>query len=284
MLYKAQFGNPEKGWVVLVHGLGEHSGRYDKLIKILNNAGFALYTFDWPGHGKSGGKRGHATIEQAMEIIDSIIEEIGEKPFIFGHSLGGLTVIRYAETRPNRIQGLMASSPALAKSPKTPSFMVPLAKVLGTLIPTITLSNGLDPKFLSRNKEAVKKYVEDELVHDRISAALGKSVFENMKKAHQEAEKIKVPVLLLIGTADIITPPEGAIKFFERLKVEDKSIKKFNGAYHEIFDDPEWGEEFHDTIVKWLLGHVKGPKESHAPVNSEEPLLTPEAGKIEKMI
>ncbi|NJE25139.1 alpha/beta hydrolase [Thermococcus sp. MV5] len=283
MLYKAKFGEPEKGWVILVHGLGEHSGRYGRLIKMLNDAGFAVYTLDWPGHGKSGGKRGHATIEHAMKIIDNIIEEIGERPFIFGHSLGGLTVIRYAETKPNRIRGIVVSSPALAKSPKIPSFMISLAKVLGTLIPTVTLSNGLDPKFLSRNKEAVKKYVEDELVHDRISAALGKSVFENMKKAHQEVKKIRVPVLLLIGTADIITPPEGAIKFFEQLEVEDKSIKKFNGAYHEIFEDPEWGEEFHSTIVKWLLEHVKNQKEASR-VNSDETLLTPDAGKIKKMI
>ena len=98
MTYKARYGNPDKGWVVLVHGLGEHSGRYRKLISMLNFAGFAVYTFDWPGHGKSGGKRGHTTVEEAMEIIDSIIEEIGDKPFIVGHSLGGLTVIRYAET------------------------------------------------------------------------------------------------------------------------------------------------------------------------------------------
>ena len=100
MIYKAKFGTPEKGWVILVHSLGEHSGRYGKLIKRLNEQGFAVYAFDWPGHGKSGGKRGHASVEEAMGIIDSIIEEINEKPFLIGHSLGGLTVIRYAETRP----------------------------------------------------------------------------------------------------------------------------------------------------------------------------------------
>lgn len=105
-VYKAKFGEPRLGWVVLVHGLGEHSGRYGRLIRDLNDAGFAVYAFDWPGHGKSPGKRGHTSIEEAMEIIDGIIEEIGgEKPFLFGHSLGGLTVIRYAETRPAKIRG-----------------------------------------------------------------------------------------------------------------------------------------------------------------------------------
>jgi lysophospholipase len=254
-IYKAKFGTPERGWVVLVHGLGEHSGRYGKLISMLNDAGFAVYTFDWPGHGKSPGKRGHTSVEEAMEIIDSIIEELGEKPFLFGHSLGGLTVIRCAETRPDKIKGVVASSPALAKSPKTSGFMVALAKVLGKLAPGLTLSNGIDPKLLSRNPDAVKRYIEDPLVHDRVSARLGASIFKNMELAHKEAGRIKIPVLLLVGTGDIITPPEGSRRLFEELKVEDKGIKEFEGAYHEIFEDPEWGEEFHRTIVEWFVGH-----------------------------
>ena len=257
MIYKAKFGTPEKGWVILVHGLGEHSGRYGKLIKMLNEQGFAVYAFDWPGHGKSGGKRGHASVEEAMGIIDSIIEEINEKPFLIGHSLGGLTVIKYAETRPEKIRGVVASSPALVKSPKTPSFMVTLAKVLGKIAPGLTLSNGIDPKLLSRNPEAVRKYIEDPLVHDRISAKLGMSVFNNMELAHKEAHRINVPVLLLVGTGDVITPPEGSRKLFEELKVDDKTLKEFEGAYHEIFEDPEWEEDFHRTIVEWSVQHAK---------------------------
>ncbi|WP_457741443.1 alpha/beta hydrolase [Thermococcus sp.] len=252
-VYRAKFGTPEKGWVVLVHGLGEHSGRYGKLIEELDEAGFAVYTFDWPGHGKSPGKRGHTSIEDAMKIIDGIIEEIGEKPFLFGHSLGGLTVIRYAETRPGKIKGVIASSPALAKSPETSGFMVALAKFLGRIAPGLVLSNGIKPELLSRNREAVRRYVEDPLVHDRISAKLGRSIFLNMELAHREAEKIKVPVLLLVGTGDVVTPPEGARKLFERLKVEDKTLREFEGAYHEIFEDPEWAKEFHKTIVTWLV-------------------------------
>jgi alpha-beta hydrolase superfamily lysophospholipase len=254
-VYKVSFGEPRLGWVVLVHGLGEHSGRYERLIRELNDAGFAVYTFDWPGHGKSPGKRGHTSVEEAMEIIDGIINEIGENPFLFGHSLGGLTVIRYAETRPEKIRGVVASSPALAKSPKTPGFMVALAKFLGRIAPSVTLSNGLKPELLSRNPEAVKRYVEDPLVHDRISAKLGRSIFENMELAHEEAGRIRVPTLLIVGTADIITPPEGSRRLLEELAVEDKAIKEFEGAYHEIFEDPEWADEFHEVISRWFVEH-----------------------------
>jgi len=256
MIFKQHYGEPFKGWIVLVHGLGEHSGRYKELIQELNNAGFAVYAFDWPGHGKSGGKRGHATIEQAIDIINKIIDEIGDKPIIFGHSLGGLTVIRYAELYSDKIRGVIASSPALALSPNTPRALVILAKILGIIIPTLTLSNGINPKLLSRNKEAVRKYIEDPLVHDRISTALGRSLFINMQKAHEEAEKIKVPILLLVGTSDYITPPEGARRLFNNLKVEDKKLIEYEGAYHEIFEDPEWKEKLFKDIVEWTLSHV----------------------------
>ena len=252
-VYRAKFGEPELGWVVLVHGLGEHSGRYGRLIRELNEVGFAVYTFDWPGHGKSPGKRGHTSVEEAMEIIDSIIEELSEKPFLFGHSLGGLTVIRYAETRPDKIRGVIASSPALAKSPETPGFLVTLAKFLGKIAPGLVLSNGIKPELLSRNKGAVRRYVEDPLVHDKISAKLGRSIFVNMELAHIEVGRIKVPALLLVGTGDVITPPEGSRRLFEKLKVKDKTLREFEEAYHEIFEDPEWGEEFQGTVVEWLV-------------------------------
>lgn len=259
-VYKAKFGEPRLGWVVLVHGLGEHSGRYGRLIRDLNDAGFAVYAFDWPGHGKSPGKRGHTSIEEAMEIIDGIIEEIGEKPFLFGHSLGGLTVIRYAETRPAKIRGVIASSPALARSPETPGFMVALAKFLGRIAPGVTLSNGIDPKLLSRNPEAVKRYVEDPLVHDRISARLGRSIFVNMGLAHEDAGRITAPIFLLVGTGDVVTPPEGSRRLFEELRVGDKTIREFEGAYHEVFEDPEWADEFHKAIVDWLVKRAEGTK------------------------
>ncbi|ASJ11118.1 lysophospholipase [Thermococcus sp. P6] len=252
-VYRKRYGEAKLGWILLVHGLGEHSGRYGRLIRELNDAGFAVYAFDWPGHGKSGGKRGHASIEEAMEIMDGIIEEIGEKPFLFGHSLGGLTVIRYAQTRPDAIRGLIASSPALARSPKTPGFVVALAKFLGRVAPGVTMSNGIDPNLLSRNPGAVKRYIEDPLVHDRISAKLGRSIFLNMERAMLEAERIRIPVLLLVGTADVITPPEGSRRLFEKLRVKDKTLREFEGAYHEIFEDPEWADEFHKAVVEWAV-------------------------------
>ncbi|RLF58775.1 MAG: alpha/beta hydrolase [Thermoplasmata archaeon] len=255
MIYKETFGKPEHGWVVLVHGLGEHSGRYQNLIQMLNKKGMAVSVFDWPGHGKSSGKRGHTSINAGIKIIDEIIDEIDEKPFLFGHSMGGLTAVRYAEIYPNKIKGLVASAPALAIAKNIPSALIPIAKILGIILPSLTINNRLDPNDISRNKKAVKKYINDSLVHDRISNALSRSIFVEMNRAHKEAEQINIPALLLAGTDDRIVPIDGSRNFINELKNNDKTFKEYKGAYHEIFEDLEWGPLFNKTIVDWITNH-----------------------------
>ncbi len=256
MIYKTKSGKGEKGWAVIVHGLGEHSGRYKRLIEMLNESGIGVYTFDWPGHGKSGGKRGYAKVEDGIRIIDEIVDEIGEKPVIFGHSLGGLTVIRYAEVHPDKIKGTVASAPSIAKPRDTSKFSVGLAKFLGIILPKMTINNTIDPHTLSRNEEAVKNYIDDPLVHDRISLALARSLFVNIEKVNEEVGKITKPLLILNGTEDVLSPIEGARNFMKKLKIKDKTLREFEGAYHEIFEDPEWADEFQKTIVEWIKSHA----------------------------
>ena len=112
MIYSLKRGEPKKGWVLIVHGLGEHIGRYDKLIDMLVKEGFCVIGFDLPGHGKSSGKRGNTTIEDIVEIIDELTKSVNRFT-VFGHSLGGLIAIRYTELRPQKVNNLVVSSPAL---------------------------------------------------------------------------------------------------------------------------------------------------------------------------
>ncbi len=256
MIYREKFGEAKKGWVIIVHGLGEHSGRYKRLIKMLSDEGIAVYTFDWPGHGKSDGKRGHTKVADGISIIDEISDEVGEKPIIFGHSLGGLTTIRYAEIYPEKIKGAVASAPSIANRRGISKFSVELAKFLGTILPSVTINNTIDPPTLSRNEETVKSYVEDPLVHDRISLALARDLFVNIKRANEDAGKIAKPLLILNGTEDVLSPVEGAREFVKKLEIEDKTLREFEGAYHEIFEDPEWADEFHKTIVDWIKTRI----------------------------
>jgi alpha-beta hydrolase superfamily lysophospholipase len=255
MIFKRQVGKPNNGWVVLVHGLGEHCGRYDDFMQLLAEHGFSVYAFDWAGHGRSDGKQGHATVEETFTTIDDIIGEIGQVPFLFGHSLGGLTVIRYAELHPDRARGVIASSPLLARRSAVSRLSVALSRFLGSIAPSLTVHNGIDPSDISRSEDAVQAYRDDPLVHHRASAALARSMFMHMDRAHDDAANITVPVLLLVGTADVLVPPRGARRLMKELTVDDKTLEAFEGAYHEVCDDPEWGDVYHDVIVRWLLGH-----------------------------
>ncbi|HOJ93142.1 MAG TPA: lysophospholipase [Dictyoglomaceae bacterium] len=252
MLYNFREGTPEKGWVVVVHGLGEHIGRYKKLIGDLTNQGYGVIGFDYPGHGKSDGKRGDTSIEQVMNIIKDLTSDIPEF-FLFGHSLGGLVALRYTEEGGEKVRSLIVSSPALYL--EVNPFTKFIANTLGKVFSSGTINNTLNPDFISRNKEAVKRYVEDPLVHSRISFRLGSSTMENIKLAHDNAEKINVPTLILISTEDKIVPPQGARDFFEKLKIEDKKLVEFPGGYHELFEDMEHSEKFYNTIYEWINAH-----------------------------
>ncbi len=239
--------------LLIIHGLGEHSGRYRNLVKIALKHGYGVVTFDLPGHGKSPGIRGHAPLKKVLRMVDNLAKETAEPPVIFGHSLGGLIAARYAELG-GRLKGLILSSPGLSyDKSKVSDSLVNLAKFLSFVVPFLTMDNKIDPNKLSRNEKAVERYVSDPLVHRRISVALARDFFLESEKAIKDAEKIRVPVLLLIGTADEVTPPDGARKFYENLRVHTKKKVEFEGGYHELFEDPEHSERFYKEIEKFLL-------------------------------
>jgi len=248
VVYSFKKGEPSNGWVIIVHGLGEHIGRYERLINLLTENGFGVFGFDLPGHGKSSGKRGHTSIEEVVDIIDEITKSVNSLT-VFGHSLGGLIAIRYTELRPNKVLKLVVSSPALYLEPK-PS-QITMMKIFSILAPAMTVKNGIDPSLLSRSKEAVEKYVKDPMVHDRISIKLGKSMLRNVELAHEQSGRIKCPLAILIGTEDKVTPPNGAKRFFEELHTQ-KTLEEFNGGYHELFEDPEHSDKFHERLLYYI--------------------------------
>jgi len=250
MVYNKEFGEPNNGHVILVHGLAEHFRRHHRLINQLKDDGFKVHAFDWPGHGKSPGKRGHAKIEDTLDIIDEMVDDVEEKPYLFGHSLGGLTVLRYAEINSKKVKGVVVSSPALESGEDIPAIAQKMISFLSYLFPKKTLSESIEIDKVTRSEKALKKYEEDDLVHTELSFRLARDLFQNMKKVHKEKQRLNVPSLILVGTEDEITPMEGSEKFVKDL--EDVKLKKFEGAFHEIFNDPEHKEEFHQIILNWM--------------------------------
>jgi len=245
-----------KDKILLIHGLGEHSGRYWNFIERAIKEGLAVLTFDLPGHGRSRGIRGHAPLKKILNIIENITKNVKEPLIVFGHSLGGLIAARYVE-KGGKAKMLILSSPGFDYDRKKVSNgLVNLAKILAAVVPFLPMSNRIDPNLLSRNKDTVYKYTHDPLVHDKISIALARDFFIESQKAVEEARKINIPTLVLIGTEDKVTPPEGARKFFKNLGSRDKKLIEYEGAYHEIFEDPEYSEKFYNDIFTFIKDHL----------------------------
>ncbi len=245
--------------LVIVHGLGEHVGRYDAISKDFNDAGIEMIGFDQRGHGKNSTKKGHVdSFNLFLKDLKSFVEmEKDEFPlFMLGHSLGGLIAARYAEEYPNTINGLILSSGAFV-SDNVPSILKFVVKITSVLFPTFTFSNGIDPHTLSRNEETVRKYTEDPLVHSKISARLASELFKNVQITFEKARSLSLPILFLAGENDKVVPPRGTKRLFLEVASKDKKLKVFKGAYHEIFCDPQHRTEFRKTIVDWIIDHAE---------------------------
>jgi len=249
----------KKAKLVIVHGLGEHIGRYDVISKDFNDAGIEMVGFDQRGHGKNSTKRGHVdSFDLFLKDLKTFVEmEKDEGPlFMLGHSLGGLIAARYAQEYQNTIDGLILSSGAFV-SDNVPSILKLVVKIASVLSPSFAFSNGIDPGTLSRNEKTASEYTKDPLVHSKISARLANELFKNVQITFEKASSLSLPVLFLAGESDKVVPPRGTKKLFLDVASKDKKLKMFKGAYHEIFCDPQYEDEFRKTIVDWIIKHAE---------------------------
>jgi acylglycerol lipase len=259
----AQGWQPEiepRGVVCLVHGLGEHSGRYAHLAAFLNQAGYALLAFDLRGHGKSEGQRGHTpSCEVLLDDISQLLEEAAERypdlpRFLYGHSLGGSLVTEYALRRCPQLAGVIATGPLLRTAFAPPAWKLTLAKIMRSLWPTLSLSNELDRQGLSHDPEVVRAYNEDPLVHDRLSARLGMDMLQSGLWALEHAAAFPLPLLLMHGGADRITSAQASREFAAQAG-DVCTLRIWDGLYHEIHNEPEQGQVF-TYLLEWLNGRL----------------------------
>jgi len=242
--------------VALVHGLGEHSGRYAHVAKAFTEAGFVISALDLRGHGKSGGTRGHfPSYTAVMDDLDLLLVHIrknfpGKPVFLYGHSLGGALVLYYGLTRKSELQGIIASSPGLAAgSPVSPVTLI-IGKVLYNLLPEMTLPNGLNLEYLSHDPQVKQAYVNDPLVHRKISARLGLDLLKNGQFILQKAPGFPYPLLLLQGSGDRIVDPN-ATQTFAQNAGEGVTFRLFDGQYHELHN-----ETIKEQVLTDMLGWI----------------------------
>lgn len=243
-----------RGGVVIMHGLGEHCGRYLHVARFFNELGWSVRTYDHRGHGRSGGARGDtpnddAIVQDAKLVIDDFAQSLSQPPILLGHSLGGLFAARFATAGMSPLRALILSSPALA---------IPLSgvekillKTLSSVAPGFGVSNGVKARFLSHDKAVVDAYQDDPLVHSKISSRLLNSMLAAVDYAQSHANVLKIPVLMAVAGDDHLVDAKGSKQFFAHLTPGIGTLHWYDNLYHEIFNEADSRPVFSD-VQTWL--------------------------------
>ena len=253
---------PPRGVVLLVHGLGEHLGRYGRVAARLAGQGWVVLGLDQRGHGRSPGPRG------AIPQADSLLADLGAvlrqvradhsgPLLLLGHSLGGLVAARFVAEglapQPaawwQPVDGLVLSSPAL--DPGMNLFQKALLALAAPLAPDVALGNGLKPAWICRDPAVVRAYVADPLVHDRITPRLVRFIVDAGRQVLQAAPGWRLPTLLLYAGADRCVAPAGSAAFAAAAPPAVLQQRRYDGLAHEIFNEPEQDEVLAD-LGDWL--------------------------------
>lgn len=246
--------------ICLVHGLGEHSGRYTYVADQLTQAGYTLLSFDLRGHGQSHGPRGHTpSYEALLQDISSLLKvankQFPQQPFfLYGHSLGGNLVLNYVLRRQLHLKGVIATGPWLRLAFEPPRFKIILAQITNYIWPSFSQKSGLDTKALSRDPEVVYACENDPLVHDHISARMFISGHKAGRWALEHASELTIPLLLMHGGDDKMAFLEASREFANKITGKC-TFKIWDGLYHEIHNEPE-KEEVFKFLINWLNKEV----------------------------
>ncbi len=258
-----RFWQPDhpKAAVVVVHGFGEHSGRYANLVIHLVPQGYALYIPDLRGHGRSPGQRGHIDSWRDywldLALFRSFLETTGlTLPlFLYGHSMGSLIVLDYLIKQPLGLRGAIVSGLLLEPGQPASPLLVWIARLLSHYWPTAPLRLNLNVNALSRDLEVVQAYRSDPLVHNRVSARWGTEVLQTIEAVKAQVKNIRDPLLILHGEADSINKVEGARWLFREITFTDKELRVYPGGFHEPHNDLNKAQVLQD-ITEWLERHL----------------------------
>ena len=240
----------------VVHGLGEHAGRYERFAEAMSRHGMGTFAVDLRGHGKSPGQRGHVDswsqwTDDVSEFVKHVAANVAGEVVPLGHSFGGAALLStvLAGKLP-RTRRFIVSSAALKVKVAVPAWKIKLGTATSRLVPRLALDNEVDPKLLSRLPEVVEAYRSDPLVHSKISSRLYTEWQAATKQILDHAGDIKIPFLILAGMADGLIDPEGSKLLHER-SASVSELRLLEGRYHEPFNDRD-NEEVFTLISNWL--------------------------------
>jgi alpha-beta hydrolase superfamily lysophospholipase len=239
--------------LAIVHGLAEHSARYDHVGRYFAARGYAVHAFDQRGHGESEGPRVYTPdFAHLLDDIERFLEHVrrveGDKPlFLLGHSMGGLEVATLLATRQPGVQAAVLSGPALAAGDSISRVQQVMISVLSRVLPRLRLPNSIDPQGLSRDAEVVQRYMEDPLVDKTYTVRLIRELMAAMAAVEGKADSIDVPLLIVHGEADPVCPIAGSRSF----AAERHELRSYADLRHEVLNEPEQDQVMSD-IADWL--------------------------------
>jgi len=250
----------ERARMVISHGLGEHSGRYGNVIERVLPEGISVWACDHRGHGRSEGQRGHVlNFEQYLGDLRLMVvmarqDMTGEIPcFLLGHSMGGLIALYFAQRYPGLIDGVVASSPCLGMVIEIPATKKVLGSLMSYVWPSLSMGNELDATKISRDRNVVSAYENDQLVHNRVSARFFTELLAAIDTVNRQAPALTVPVLMQVAAEDHLVNAGASTHFFENLSLEDRTLHVYDGLYHEIYNAPaDEKQRVLDDLAAWL--------------------------------
>jgi len=243
--------------VAVVHGFTEHGGRYAALAEALTSRGYSVHALDLRGHGRSGGQR--VFIHRFDEYLDDVAwflqcvrdREPGKPLFVFGHSMGGTIAALLAACRQPEWAGMALSAPAVSVGRKVFPMLRRIAPLVGWMFPRLRVAR-LGSRFLSRDPAAVASFQADPLVfQDRFPVRTGIELLHAAARVQKLAPKLQTPLLVMQGTGDWVVDHQGARLLFDRAGSADKTLRMYEGLYHELLSEPERDEVVADLIA-WL--------------------------------
>lgn len=250
-----------KAIILVAHGLGEHIARYTNMVSNLVPLGYAIYGLDHQGHGKSEGTR--VFVESFQTYLDDLKtfydivrkDNPGKKIILYGHSMGGLIAVPYALQHQPELEALIVSAPAIKAGKSITGATIVMAKVLSAIAPKMGVQT-LPSADLSHDKSVVDAYDNDPLVYrGKVTARLGAEMLAIMSKLEAQLPSITLPLLILQGSDDRLVNQDGAKMLYEKAGSKDKTLKIYEGFYHEVHNEPGNAKVFAD-MEDWLAKHV----------------------------
>ena len=250
-----------KAVLLIAHGLAEHSGRYTNFADYFASRGYAVYALDHRGHGKSEGTRIY--VDRFDDYVTDLraFHELVRKDypadrfFLIGHSMGGTIAVAYAIKYQQDLAGLILSGASLLPAAAAPPLLLIMAGVASALFPKAGLT-VLDASAISRDKSVVQAYENDPLVYrGKIPARTAAELARMWRELPSQMSRITLPILILHGSADRLATPQGSKLLYERVSSSDKTIKIYEGLYHEVFNEPERLNVMAD-VEQWLASHI----------------------------